>query len=527
VEQSQATGSRPVRDASDLTASIRARLGEVLGKPPSGEIRRLSGGASRETYLCGCGSPGDVVLQIEHGGKPTGEPPGQAALLEAASHAGVPVAAVIAHGSDDPVLGAAWTVLKPLPGTTDPKQILPAAAAGDVPSKNRKEDPGLLDSIARALAAVHRMPADPALAPPVEEPLAQLRALHDRLGEPHPTFELAFRILGDDRPPARRTIVHGDFRMGNLMVDGECVSGVLDWELAHIGDPVEDLGWLCVPAWRFARPDLPAAGLGTREQLLTAYERHAGVAVPMAELRRWELAGTLRWGVICVMQAYTHLSGARRSIEHAVIGRRACEVEWDLLELLAPPHDASPAPAAFEINARPPAVAPSNPVAPRSNAAAPPAADGTAADGTTAGDPGASRSAPTHDECAPSELGPALHDRPTAIELLEAARGALGANVLPELSGRPAFELRVTLRTLGIVRRELERASEHAALHAAALSRLGVADERELAEAIRRGAFDGRDGALRPELRAIVRAKLEAANPAYLETYETTTKEGT
>jgi hypothetical protein len=264
--------------------------------------------------------------------------------------------------------------------------------------------------------------------------------------------------------------------MGNLMVDGERVSGVLDWELTHIGDPVEDLGWLCVPAWRFTRPDRPAAGLGTREELLAAYERHAGVRVPMAELRRWELAGTLRWGVICVMQAYTHLSGTRSSIEHAVIGRRACEVEWDLLELLDPRPSASP--------------------------------DGQAHDGPVA-----------------PEVRPALHDRPTAIELLEAARAALGGNVLPELSGRPAFELRVTLRALGIVRRELERACEHAALHAAALGRLGVASERELAEGIRRGDFDRRDRELRPELRAIVRAKLEAANPAYLDTYETTSEE--
>ena len=135
---------------------------------------------------------------------------------------------------------------------------------------------------------------------------------------------------------------------------------MLDWELTHLGDPVEDLGWLCVPAWRFSRPDLPAAGLGTREQLLAAYARHAGRRVPIEELRRWELAGTLRWGVICVMQAFSHLSGARRSVEHAVIGRRACEVEWDLLELLdpgrrqagRPPRAARPAPTAARRSAR-------------------------------------------------------------------------------------------------------------------------------------------------------------------------------
>ncbi len=448
MEGSQATGAPSERPEGERTAAIRARLGEVLGELPTGEIRQLSSGASRETYLCACGLRGDLVLQSEHGGKPSGEPPGQAALLQAAARVGVPVASVAAHGGDDPVLGAAWTLVEALTGTTDPKQIISAAAAHDAPK--------LIDSVAQAVAAVHRMPVDPSLAPPVEDPLAQLRALYERLGEPHPTFEIAFRALGSDRPPSRRTLVHGDFRMGNLMVDGDRVTGVLDWELAHIGDPVEDLGWLCVPAWRFGRPDLPAGGLSTREQLLAAYARHAGVTVSMTELRRWELAGTLRWGVICVMQAFAHLSGARRSIEHAVIGRRACEVEWDLLELLDPHgHAAAPAP-------------------------------GDRVDGPT----GPSR----------------MHDRPTAVELLEAARDALGEDVLPQLEGRSAFELRVTLRALGIVRRELEHAGEHAAMHAAALAALGVAGERELALAIRDGAFEGRDAELRVWLRALVRS---------------------
>jgi aminoglycoside phosphotransferase (APT) family kinase protein len=467
MEGSQATGTPPERRIGERIAAIRTRLAEVLGEPLAGEIRQLSGGASRETYLCTCASRGELVLQTEHGGKPSGESPGQVALLEAAARAGVPVPSVVAHGSDDPLLGAAWTLVEALPGTTDPKQIIETAAANDAPT--------LIDSVAYALAAVHRMPADPSLAPLVEDPLAQLRALYTRLGEPHPTFELAFRELGSDQPPQRRTLVHGDFRMGNLMVAGDRVTGVLDWELAHIGAPAEDLGWLCVPAWRFGRPDLPAAGLGTRDQLLAAYARHSGVALPMAELRRWELAGTLRWGVICVMQAFTHLSGARRSIEHAVIGRRACEVEWDLLELLDP-------------------------------------------HGPAAAHPRAHRS-----DVPPSPAR--MHDRPSAVELLEAARGALGEDVLPLLEGRSAFELRVTLRALGIVRRELEHAEAHAAMHAAALATLAVADERELAAAIREGALEHRDPELLPALRAIVRAKLEVANPGYLQATENSSAE--
>ena len=111
---------------------------------------------------------------------------------------------------------------------------------------------------------------------------------------------------------------------------------------------------------------------------------------------------------------------------------------------------------------------------------------------------------------------PAMHDRPTAVELLEAARGALGDEVLPHLQGRPAFQLRVVLRALGIVRRELSHLEQHTALHAAALSAVGCRDEQELARAIREGRVGERDEPLLAALRVIVRAKLEAANPSYL-----------
>jgi hypothetical protein len=229
-----------------------------------------------------------------------------------------------------------------------------------------------------------------------------------------------------------------------------------------------------VPAWRFTRPALPAAGLGTREQLRAAYERHAGRSVDAPTLAWWELAGTLRWGVICVMQAFVHLSGSAHSIEHAVIGRRACEVEWDLLDLLDE-RDATHAPAAQPA----------------------PAADGAP--------PAAAADARTR-----------LHDRPTALELLAAARTTLGDDVLPAVSGRAAFQLRVTMRALGIVTREFEGAERHARVHGHALRSLGVEGEPELARAIRDGAFDGRESELQAALRSSVRAKLEVANPGYL-----------
>ena len=264
------------------------------------------------------------------------------------------------------------------------------------------------------------------------------------------------------------------------------MTGVLDWELAHLGDPVEDLGWLCVPAWRFARPDLAAAGLGTREQLLAAYARHAGVEVPIAELRWWELAGTLRWGVICVMQAFTHLSGARRSVEHAVIGRRACEVEWDLLELLDPAATSRLDPGSRRMS---------------------PAAE-------NAPEPERARASPRQ---TPPERP--LHDRPTAVELLDAARGALGDDVLPLLEGRAAFQLRVSLRALGMVRprararaRSTPRCTRRRSR--ASASRTSASSPR----AIRDGAFDGaRRSCSRPCARSSARSS-RSRTPRYLQT---------
>ncbi len=453
---------------------LARRLQEALGEPLEGEPTRLSSGASRETFLCSTRSRGALVVQIARGTDKVLSAPPETALLRAAAAAGVPVPAVIAEGPGGEGMGSGWMVLQALSGTTDPKAIL---AAEGVP-----DGPRLIDQLAAALAAIHRIPLDAdglTRLPEVEDPLAGLREWHERLGEPHPAFELAFRALAAGPPArARSTVVHGDFRLGNLMVGAGGLTGVLDWELAHTGDPVEDLGWLCVPAWRFTRRDVPAAGLGTRTQLLDSYERHSGVAVDPAALAWWELAGTLRWGVICVMQAFSHLSGARRSVEHAVIGRRACEVEWDLLELLGVPlHDTSAV-------AEPPSTGP-----PRATAE------------------------------------PVLHDRPTAPELLDAARGALGDDVLPLLDGRPAFQLRVVLRALGIVGRELEHAAEHSAVRAAALASVGCRDERELAREIRDGRLPAQDPRVRAAVRDIVRAKLEVANPAYLQQTEPTTEE--
>jgi aminoglycoside phosphotransferase (APT) family kinase protein len=199
----------------------------------------------------------------------------------------------------------------------------------------------LVDELARAAAAAHAIPLEEL--PPLEVPpghpaqaaIAGLEAELDRIGEPHPALELGLRWLRANLPePVEPRLVHGDFRLSNFLVDEAGLVAVLDWELCHAGDPAEDLGWMCVRSWRFGQDDRPAAGCGSRDELLGAYARAGAREISRDELFFWEVYGNVRWGVICLVQADVHLAGARRSLERAAIGRRTCEPEWDLLAMI-------------------------------------------------------------------------------------------------------------------------------------------------------------------------------------------------
>jgi aminoglycoside phosphotransferase (APT) family kinase protein len=135
-------------------------------------------------------------------------------------------------------------------------------------------------------------------------------------------------------PSVDPVLVHGDFRMGNIVVAETGLRAVLDWEISHWGDPMEDLGWLCVRSWRFGNIDLPVGGFGGREALFTAYEQ-AGGQVDPERVRYWEIFGSLKWGVMCATMAATFLSGADRSVDRGTIARRSSEAELDLLYMLS------------------------------------------------------------------------------------------------------------------------------------------------------------------------------------------------
>ena len=300
-------------------AAVRAALAAVVGERVVTDLVRLTGGASRETWRCDVDGDPHVVQRQRPGA--THDMAVEAAVLRAAGAEGVPVPPLVGHVVDGE--GVSSTVSRFVPGETIARKILRDERFG--PARRR-----LVADLGTALARIHRMRPDAVTGLAEVDPLVTYRRQLDDLGQPHPAFELAFRWLERNRPDGHGpSVVHGDFRLGNVIVDDDGLAAVIDWELAHLGDPVEDLGWLCVPAWRFGGRGA-VAGIADREVLLDAYAAESGTTIDRGTLRWWEVNGILRWGIICVMQAETHRSGLVRSHELAAIGRRVCENEHDL-----------------------------------------------------------------------------------------------------------------------------------------------------------------------------------------------------
>jgi aminoglycoside phosphotransferase (APT) family kinase protein len=304
-------------------------------------LQRLSGGASQETWsfvVHAQGQP-DLAMVLRRAPEDAAERAAdnvslqaEAQIIEQAARAGVPVPAVPLVLQPDMGLGEGY-VMQHVAGETLGRRIV-----GDVRLAGARTQ--LARQCGQALARIHAVDAArlPALrrASAADE-LAYYEAKHRSHGTARPVFELALQWLKQHRPPdrPRLSLVHGDFRNGNLMVGEDGLRAVLDWELAHLGDPMEDLGWLCVNSWRFGRHELPVGGFGTREQLFAGYVE-AGGTLHADSVHYWEVFGTLKWGVICESMAMAYLRGAERNVERATIGRRASEAEIDLLCLLAP-----------------------------------------------------------------------------------------------------------------------------------------------------------------------------------------------
>ncbi|MEY2471021.1 MAG: hypothetical protein QOK28_350 [Actinomycetota bacterium] len=328
----------------DITVKgIAAFLSDAWQTPVEiSEVAPASAGARRRNVLFTAYRDGEpmrlVATIIHHAGLQIMTVETEAATLRLAEDAGVAVAHVQAVCMDPAYVGGPFFVTNQIAGETVGRQILRLVEA------NAGLGPTIAHGIGESLAKLHAV--DPALAhPALERPalgttaidaaLAHVRAQLDVLLQPSPVFELAYAWLDSHRPQARQrlTVVHRDCRNGNIIVGPDGLRAILDWEVAHLGEPMEDLAWMCVRMWRFRNDELEVGGFAARDDLRAGYEA-AGGAWDEPSFFWWKLYSTLRWGLGLAGQARAHLDGTFSSIVMAGSGRRVGELEYDCLMLL-------------------------------------------------------------------------------------------------------------------------------------------------------------------------------------------------
>ena len=324
-------------DVPEALARLAKRLG---GEGASlAEAGRLSGGASMETWAFAIEAGGlreDLILR-RRGGPFDPENARsislatEAALIGATGARGAPVPPVRHVCDDADGLGEAY-VMGRVGGETLGKRIVSDPRFDAVRG-------GLARQCGEVLAQIHATPPPPGLNLKTVDALAELdryEEVYRVAGAGRPILELAFQDLRKHLPdPVAPTLLHGDFRNGNLMFDSEKgLVAVLDWELSHIGDPAEDMGWICTNSWRFGRPDRPVGGFGDYADLLAGYAAAGGRPINLARVRFWQMLGSLRWGVMCLTMYMSWANGTERSVERPMIGRRVSETEADLITLL-------------------------------------------------------------------------------------------------------------------------------------------------------------------------------------------------
>lgn len=385
----------------DLAAGLARALVRVDLPPPRG-LERLSGGANMESWRFLAGEAALVLRRAPSAALMAGRPldhTGEAALIRAAQAGGVLAPEVLVELLPEDGIGSGF-VMRAIPGTADPKAILAAA-----------EPDRLLGELGAQLAAIHRIDASGLPLPQMDTAtaLAELRARFLSYGGDRPIIALALRWLETHLPdPVPPRLVHGDFRLGNLLVDDDRLTGVLDWELAHLGDPHEDLAYGCMTVWRFARPDRPAYGLGPIDALAESYAAAGGEAFDPARFRFWLVYRTCWWALGCLQMGAMWRDRLDRSLERVVVARRTSEQELDLLMLLE-----EGASQAERDRPLPPAATPS--------------------------DPG--------------------RGEPDGAEVLTAVSEWLEAAIKPLVCGRDRFDLAVARNALGIVARQIATGS--------------------------------------------------------------------
>jgi aminoglycoside phosphotransferase (APT) family kinase protein len=304
--------------AAPWADELEARLGR-----PVASMHLLPGGASKEAWAvesdierllvrrAGGGVIHEGTLSLES----------EFRVLEAAVEAGVKAPRPVAYLGE--LGGREAFAMEFVDGETIGRRIV------------RDPPAGLDTQLAEELAKIHAIP--PERLPFLHSGDVVERFVHelDSVGDPHPAIEYGLWWLRENRPdPLPDVVSHGDFRIGNVAVSDHGLECILDWEFAHLSDPREDVGWPLVRAWRFGADDRHLGGVGEVEPYLDRYAELTGREISEEELTWWEILGNVKWATGCLTQCRRHLTGLDRSVEYAVLGRMAAEMEYELLDLI-------------------------------------------------------------------------------------------------------------------------------------------------------------------------------------------------
>ncbi len=455
--------------------TFEERLQEVLQRHIPGcealvSATRLSGGASQETYRIQAMIDGQeqlLAMRRSPGGEfsePQPAHPGlatEAKLFRCAGEAGVPEPEIYHVLTREDGLGDGF-IMEWLEGEALGARIVRSEAYARI-------RPHLARECGKILAKIHAIDLQDtgldrnlAVIPP-EEFVMQTWERYQLLDTPQPMIDFTAKWLLENLPEDYRlSLVHNDFRNGNVMISEERVVAVLDWEVAHIGDPMRDLGWICTNSWRFGG-EKPVGGFGEYEDLFLGYEEESGQKIDPDHVRFWEVFGSFWWAVGCLGFVEHYRNGPDRSVERPAVGRRTSECQVDCVNLLIP-----------------------GPV-----------------------------------ELVEEEPAQRSTDMPRADELLTSVRDFLRQEVMTGTEGRTSFLARVAANSIDIVNRELTLGPAHRAGELARLRRYYESGDdleslrRRLSRDLRDGTVSLTDEDIRNHLRTTVVNQIVIDQPRY------------
>ncbi len=319
----------------ELASALSKKLLEVGLEGKVSNLEPLTGGASKEIWKFEVSNAKQSTKMILRRGSGIEGPlaiktADEARIQKEVIKVGAPVPIILAVSKNDEDLGDSY-IMHFVEGESIARKILRD-------EEYKKALPILAYQCGEAIAKIHNVDINNfSFLPkkPAEDQLEDLYSTYQSFEQPSPVFEYAYLWLKEqDFGNFQESLVHGDFRLGNIIVNADGLQSIIDWELAHIGNPLQDLGWLCGNSWRFGKNNKVVGGFGELEDLLEGYNSVSKLKVNKEMVRCWQVFGTFRWGVICLIQAYAHLNGTINSIEKAAIGRRVSETEIDIVDLL-------------------------------------------------------------------------------------------------------------------------------------------------------------------------------------------------